>query len=130
MSTLYVSDLDGTLLTSEKKISKETSTILNKLIEEGVGISIATARTPATVNTLLKDIHFKLPVVLMNGAVLYDLDKKKYIDVEYIKQQDVEKLLELIGEDKRKGFIYTIQDNQLIVYFNENLNEYQREFLV
>lgn len=128
MSTLYVSDLDGTLLTSEKEITKETSSILNKLIEAGISVSIATARTPATVKTLLKDIHFKLPVVLMNGAVLYDLNKEEYIDVEYIEKQKVKQLFNLIGADKSKAFIYTIQDNQLIVYVNKSMNCYQKEF--
>lgn len=46
MKTLYVSDLDGTLLTPEKEISKASADILNHLIRKGLLFTVATARSP------------------------------------------------------------------------------------
>ena len=36
MNTLYVSDLDGTLLNSDVKISENSKNIINSLIEKGM----------------------------------------------------------------------------------------------
>ena len=45
MSTLYVSDLDGTLLHSDETTSEYTNTVINSLIENGMLFSYATARS-------------------------------------------------------------------------------------
>ena len=48
--SLYVSDMDGTLLNSNSVLSQYTTDKLNELIaNEGVLYTVATARTPATV---------------------------------------------------------------------------------
>ncbi|MBQ5325810.1 MAG: HAD hydrolase family protein, partial [Oscillospiraceae bacterium] len=43
MKTLYISDLDGTLLNSDAEISSFTANALNSLIEKGLLFSYATA---------------------------------------------------------------------------------------
>ena len=43
METLYVSDLDGTLLNKKKEITPKTAEILNRCIREGMKFSVATA---------------------------------------------------------------------------------------
>lgn len=48
MHTLYVSDLDGTLLRSDETISEYTSNIINSLIDRGMIFSYATARSLIT----------------------------------------------------------------------------------
>ncbi|MBP5191967.1 MAG: HAD hydrolase family protein, partial [Eubacterium sp.] len=45
MKTLYVTDLDGTLMRNDMKISDESVRILNQLIDKGVLITYATARS-------------------------------------------------------------------------------------
>ena len=45
MNTLYVSDLDGTLLNSDVKISKNSKNIINNLIDKGMNFTVATARS-------------------------------------------------------------------------------------
>lgn len=36
MKTLYISDLDGTLLRSDEQISEYTAKVINKLVENGM----------------------------------------------------------------------------------------------
>ena len=56
--TLYVSDMDGTLLNEESVLSPGTIDTLNRVIEDLGGLfTVATARTPATVVPLMQDVH-------------------------------------------------------------------------
>ena len=73
MKVLYISDLDGTLLNREAELSEYTARHLNALIENGVHVSVATARTAATCERILKDVHFNTPIILMNGVLIYDI---------------------------------------------------------
>ena len=46
--TLYVSDLDGTLLRSDETLSEYTCNVINNLTEKGMVFSYATARSLIT----------------------------------------------------------------------------------
>lgn len=116
---LYVSDLDGTLLNSKAEVSGFTKNTLNDLIEKGVNFAVATARTPATVVDILEGINLKAPVVMMNGVIIYDIDKRKYIDIKNINNNSVNKVLKVLKNNKKDGFIYGIKDNHLWVYHKE-----------
>ena len=48
MKTLYISDLDGTLLNRNAELSAYTKAVLNRVIAEGLCFSVATARPVAT----------------------------------------------------------------------------------
>ena len=115
--TLYISDLDGTLLNKQKLITPNTTEVLNKFMAKGGAFSVATARTPATVESLLASLHMNTPVVVMNGAALYNLETHHYIDVAYIAPEIVEVALERLGRLVEEGFIYTIVDHKLVVYY-------------
>lgn len=45
MKTLYVSDLDGTLLNSQQQTSTYTNQTIEKLVDQGMLFSYATARS-------------------------------------------------------------------------------------
>lgn len=71
MKTLYVSDLDGTLLTSQKNISEYTKRTINDLIEDGMIFTYATARSLSSASKAVEGIHFKTPIVAYNGAHIF-----------------------------------------------------------
>ena len=81
---LFVTDLDGTLINSKREVPKKSLEILNKLIDEGVNFTVATARTPATAVEILQDLNLKLPVALMNGVLIIYTKELKYIDIKGI----------------------------------------------
>ena len=73
-NVLFVTDLDGTLLNKDKKIPEDTVEIINRQIENGMKFTVATARTPATIKGILKDIHLKLLAICMGGGATYDIN--------------------------------------------------------
>ncbi len=70
--TLYVSDLDGTLLNRQHQLSSETIVILKALVEEGLDFVVATARNYASAKQLLEPLNYKNPLILANGALIVD----------------------------------------------------------
>ena len=72
MSTLYVSDLDGTLLRSNEKTSEYTNNVINSLTERGMIFSYATARSLITAKKATSGINAKIPLIVYNGAFVID----------------------------------------------------------
>lgn len=74
MKTLYLSDLDGTLLRPDETLSEYTRKALNALIENGVIFSFATARSYNTAMPLLEGVKLNMPLIVHNGAFIVRQD--------------------------------------------------------
>lgn len=118
---LYISDMDGTLLNSDKEISEYTKKILNALIAKGVHFSVATARSAASVVTILSGINIDMPVILMNGVVVYDIQEHKYIKTEVIPSTTADAIIHVLKGYNITGFMYAVSGDELITYY-ESLN--------
>lgn len=70
--TLYISDLDGTLLGSNQLISEKSSRIINSLVEKGMIFSYATARSVHTAKNAASLLTAKIPLIVYNGAFIVD----------------------------------------------------------
>ena len=126
---LYVSDLDGTLLTPDAEVSPRSAYMLNEAIAGGTLFTVATARTPATVVPSLSDVNMQLPAVVMTGAALYDLQTRNYSRVCTLSAETVQKLIHLYRKHEVATFIYTIEGDMLQVYHIGVLNDFERQFM-
>lgn len=126
MKELYISDLDGTLLNKNAELSKYTINTLNELLAKGMNFSIATARTSATALHIMNQVKLKLPIILMNGVLIYDMNKNVYLNKEVIDQASAFRMLELLKRHNQTGFLYTLHEEELITYY-ENLDSYHRK---
>ena len=118
MKTLHISDLDGTLLDNEGKLSDENKRRINNLIEKGLLFTIATARTFATVVPILDGVKINCPVILMNGVMIYDLIKKVPIDLEIISDNAKLNILNCLKSHDITGFVYTWNKKMTAWYEN------------
>ena len=113
--TLYVSDMDGTLLGSDSLVSASTARILTELTSRGALITVATARTPATVVPLLADTDLAPDAIVMTGAACWSRRKDCFTDVHLIPEDHVVRTLD---ECRRAGihpFVYVLApDNRTL----------------
>ena len=77
--TLFVTDLDGTLLRGDRTLSHFTVSTIRSLIERGILITYATARTFQSTFKLTNQIDFKIPVITRNGTIIAGQVLKKEI---------------------------------------------------
>lgn len=119
MKTLYVSDLDGTLLNSKKQITPYTVRVLNACIEKGMLFTVATARMAYACDYRLEGIKLSTPGILTNGVFLYDFDSREYVSVE---EMDRSLVPDVIGAFRRNGcscFLYTLKNGRISIYYGD-----------
>ena len=123
MKTLYVSDMDGTLLDNDSKVSAISAGIISELSREGALITVATARTPATVEPMLSSTLTNCPAIVMTGAAMWDRREKRLINTRIFSKDAAS---DIIGEFGRHGinpFIYTVTSpSHLDVYYRVEMN--------
>lgn len=84
---LLLSDMDGTLLDSKSRVSKENQTAVKKFIEHGGCFGIATGRSQLNSVLFLDGVQVNVPCILYNGGALYDFDTKRFIALKELPKQ-------------------------------------------
>ncbi|MCM1070359.1 MAG: HAD family hydrolase [[Clostridium] fimetarium] len=127
--TLYVSDLDGTLLDNASRVSPETAAMLNEAIAGGALFTVATARTPATVQNLLREVKMNLPAIVMTGAAQWDLAAQRFRSVTTIPEADADRIAEAFESGSLRPFTYCVSgDSFLNVYHSKVMSRREASF--
>ncbi|NCC87914.1 MAG: HAD-IIB family hydrolase [Clostridia bacterium] len=119
MSTLYITDLDGTLLNPDICVSQKSAEILNMLIDKGMIFSVATARSQASVSGLLDNVDIKLPIVLLNGVFIYDVKNKKNLYNYPLDNNAVAEILSVFLGASKSPFMYLLKDDGIDLVFTD-----------
>ena len=113
--TLYVSDLDGTLLGEDSRLSRGTIEILNRVIGELGGLfTVATARTPATVVPLMQEVNARLPFIVIGGSAMWNPVTMSYEHTRGIDDMTVNAVADVFDRHHAHPFIYRRHGNSLL----------------
>lgn len=113
--TLYVSDLDGTLLGEDSQLSAATVTTLNRIIGELGGLfTVATARTPATVVPLMQQVHARLPFIVIGGSAMWNPVTMSYEHTRGIDDMTVNAVADVFDRRGAHPFIYRRHGKNLL----------------
>ena len=113
--TLYVSDLDGTLLGSDSQLSPGTIATLNRIIGERGGLfTVATARTPATVVPLMSKVNATLPFIVIGGSAMWNPVTGGYEHTRGIDDQTVGDVTNVFDRHGAHPFIYRRHGKSLL----------------
>jgi Cof subfamily protein (haloacid dehalogenase superfamily) len=74
-----LSDLDGTLLPTDKKIAPALLDDLQQFVQQGGHFTIATGRTIESARPYWEQLQVKEPMILYNGAMIYDPVQEKIL---------------------------------------------------
>jgi len=91
---LVVFDLDGTLLTSESKISNQSREAIKALRNKGVKIAIASGRIFSMLKYIYEDLDLDDFVISSNGACIEDLSINQPIQELFADPDDSKKVVE------------------------------------
>ena len=124
MKTLYVTDLDGTLLEEDQTIRPQTIQMMNQMIDDGIMITYASARSLTTAKKVTSSIHFQCPVICQNGTFIIDRNGNKIYEC-YLEKHVVEKLNEydvhpIVYAEKNNRTYFSYIENPAISSFLKN----------
>lgn len=130
MKTLFVTDLDGTLLTKEEKISEYGINVLNRLIDAGMIFTFATARSVVSARNAVKGLNTNLPAILYNGGLIYNFSTKEILFSALFEQGLKEYVLRVLGEYGISPLVYGASgEKEIIAYRTDKETMGTRRFL-
>lgn len=112
MKTLFISDLDGTLLQNDTKVSAKSCEIINGLIGRGLSFSYATARGFATALNVTEGLHGKIPVITKNGVITVWPDTGEIMSKNLFAKEEAENIYRILCKRNIAPVVYSFQDGK------------------
>lgn len=111
MKTLFISDLDGTLLTAQETVSAYTLGEINRMVDENrLAFTYATARSLNSAAKACWGLRQNLPVILYNGALIMHPHTKEVLYNNHFTVEQLCYLRELFARYDIYPFIYSFHD--------------------
>ena len=129
MRTLYVSDLDGTLLNSDQRLSPYTIDTLNRLIGQGMLFSYATARSYVTASRVTEGITPPIPVITYNGAWMLENGTGRVLSRHGFTAEEAREIFDTLTAHGVWPIVYAMVDGvECFSYCPERCNQGTRDF--
>ncbi len=148
MIKLIVLDLDGTLLSSEKKINPVDREAVKEALDAGISVTVFTGRSKHSASRYVKELGIGVPVVFQNGALIVDFSSGKILrmvklsgeiakkvvlearkmDIFYIIYTEFSTIKDMMVDRSYKGpYEYYMEQNIWRMYFVKDVINHIRE---
>lgn len=124
--TLFTAELDDMLSPISEQLTPFSKVEINRMLSEGLNFTMVTMRTPASLMDIVSDVELKLPVVVMNGAALYDFRNNSYVKAYIISGDTCEKARNIINNAGMNVFTNALCDDSLVIYYDRLENEAEK----
>ena len=128
--TLYVTDLDGTLLNSFATINPYSIEVINSLVEQGMLFTYATARSLVSASVAAKGLSLKIPVIAYNGAFIFYPETGEIIASEGFEKEERDKVVRVMKEHQLYPLVYSyVKSEEKVSWVTSKENEGMRRYL-
>jgi Cof subfamily protein (haloacid dehalogenase superfamily) len=104
---MVIADVDGTLVTQEKILTKRAAQAVLSLHEAGIQFSVTSGRPPRGMAMLIDPLKLTQPLAAFNGGVLIKPDLKTVVDQKFLPAGVPEKVIEAIENHGLDVWVYT-----------------------
>ncbi len=107
--TLYVTDLDGTLLHSNQRVSAYSCSVINDLVARGMIFSYATARSMITARKATVGLNAQMPLIVYNGTFVIDNTTGERLISNTFSTEEASELLDVLLSHDISPLVYSLQ---------------------
>lgn len=120
---IFLSDMDGTLLTHDKRLSEEDAEAIVRFREAGGTFAVATGRVIQATRHYFDTIGLNSPVILCNGGMIYDCAKNKVAWSEYLPCREAKSMVRELIKNFPQACAEICTPE---VIYDYNINDFER----
>ena len=128
--TLYVTDLDGTLLNRQDRVSPFSIRTINGLVEKGLLFTYATARSLVSASKVTEGLSTNIPVIAYNGAFIFQPSTGAVLSEESFTEAETDRVREILDRHGIRPLVYSfIGGVERVSWMPRNENDGIRRYL-
>jgi len=120
---LFVTDLDGTLLNSDHKLSEYSMNAIKTAMDKGIPVCIATGRSYNDILEIISELDVKPYIISSNGASVYNTNGEKMYSISIPKDQ----VREIITYLKAQNLEFEVADDEYTYITQKGLDILHQE---
>lgn len=97
---LLAFDMDGTLLSSDKRVLPSSMRAIEEAAAAGKTVAIASGRCPAMIELDRSSLPGVRYAICCNGTVLYDLEERRVVSTHALPHEAISAAVEALGDDE------------------------------
>ena len=130
MNELYVTDLDGTLLNRQDRVSPFSIRVINGLVDKGLLCTYATARSLVSASRVTEGLSTKIPVIAYNGAFIFQPSTGEILSREGFTDDERRKVRETLDRFRISPLVYSFIDGiEKVSWIPQHENDGIRRYL-
>lgn len=125
MYKLIAIDLDGTLLTDDLVIPQDTVAAIQKVVAEGIVVTIATGRMFASASLIARQLNINVPLITYQGALIKDVNGREVMYERTVPPEVTQKLIEIALEKKihlqvyQDDILFSAEENEKLIAYSQ-----------
>lgn len=130
MRTLYVTDLDGTLLNTHDRINPYSIEVINSLVERGMLFTYATARSLVSASVVAQGLSTNIPVIAYNGALIIHPKSREILSSIHFTREETDRVKGILEQHHISPLVYSyVNDAEKVSWVRGKENEGIRHYL-
>ncbi len=130
MKELFVTDLDGTLLNRQDRVSPFSVRVINELVDKGLLFTYATARSLVSASKVTEGLSTKIPVIAYNGAFIIQPSTGEILSSEGFTDKDRSKVRKILKQYRISPLVYSfISGVEKVSWIPQHENDGIRRYL-
>lgn len=130
MKTLYVTDLDGTLLNTRDRINPYSIEVINSLVDKGMLFTYATARSLVSASVVTKGLSANIPVIAYNGAFIFHPSTNEILASAGFQKEETDEVIRVLKQYDVSPLVYSYVDGiEKVSWVTDRENEGIRRYL-
>ncbi len=106
--TLYVTDLDGTLLNRQDRVSPFSIRTINGLVEKGMLFTYATARSLVSASKVTEGLSTNIPIIAYNGTFIIQPSSGAVLSRETFSEEERRFVREILDRHRISPLVYAL----------------------
>ena len=103
---LVISDVDGTLVTNDKRLTDASCRAAATLAARGIGFTVTSSRPPFGLRMLVEPLALKLPIGAFNGGMIVD-PAMAIVEQHLIPQAAAKRCLDVLSQFDVEPWLFT-----------------------
>jgi Cof subfamily protein (haloacid dehalogenase superfamily) len=104
--SLLLSDVDGTLLDSKKRITARAKAAIEKVHEEGIKFAVTSGRPPRGMKMIVEQVKLSAPIAAFNGGMFVEPDTMKVLNSLRLDNETAKAVIDRIGSFDLDVWVY------------------------